>query len=347
MEIMKRILILAAALLPLSLLCARAEDDPAGTISYALPQTSISFEVSAVQEKFFAGPYAKYAQKYLGVQARQEDATTFTVSSVKITPYIEADQNSRYVVTFSGKGAASSFLKMTSQGLVAVTDGNFGEESAWKFTLGGDADFSSKGVSSNFTSTTTTLYQKSSSENAAGKIAVQQDMVVEKSPEKKAQEAANMIFSLRKTRIQIVTGDTDATYSGEAMASVLSELERLEAEYMTLFVGYTQVQTQTKTFDVIPDNSSKSHVFVAFRLSDTEGLLPSDNMGGKPYIVELKEQTIGEAHTDLKSSARKGGAIMYRIPAICTLKLTDGVNCLLQTRVPVYQYGVDKSYPIQ
>ena len=55
------LLCLAAALLPAGRISAQ---DPVGTVSYALPQTTITIEVEAVREYFYAGPYAKYAQKH-------------------------------------------------------------------------------------------------------------------------------------------------------------------------------------------------------------------------------------------------------------------------------------------
>jgi hypothetical protein len=35
----------------------------------------------------------------------------------------------------------------------------------------------------------------------------------------------------------------------------------------------------------------------------------------------------------------------YRIPAICTVKLSDNGNLLLQDRVPIYQLGIESSIP--
>ena len=60
--------------------------DLVGTVSYALPQTTITMEVEAVREYFYAGPYAKYAEKYLGVQARQADQTTCTLKEGQDDP---------------------------------------------------------------------------------------------------------------------------------------------------------------------------------------------------------------------------------------------------------------------
>ena len=326
----------AAALLALLPLRASAQG-----VTYALPQTSLSIDVEAVKESFYAGPYARYAQKYLGVEARQADEVTFNLSSVKITPYIEADQRVRYSVNLpKGKGA-TELMQLSAQGLVSVSDGSFGEESSWRFTGRSEGDFAGKGVSSNLTSESATLYQNVRQESAYSKIAIQQDMVVEKSAEAKAAEAAEMIFKLRKVRVQIVTGDTDASYSGEAMASALEELSRLEKEYMTLFIGYSEFQTQKQRFDIVPKGDEL--VSVAFRLSDTEGLVSADAIGGKPYVLEIVPQPVLSSG----GSDKLKNYIIYRIPAICTVKLTDGVNTLLQSRLPIYQLGADQAYPVQ
>lgn len=325
----------AAALLPA---VKTAAQDPMGTVSYALPQTTITLEVEAVRENFYAGPYAKFAQKYLGVDARQEDQKTCTLTAVKMTPVIEADQNNRYFITPDKN--SMSFLSLTSQGLIAVNDGSFGNGSQWRFASQAGADFSDKGVSSNLTSEATTLYRGVD----GNRVGVQQNMVVQKSLEQRAKEAAEMIFDLRKKRVQIVTGDTDATYSGEAMGAALAEIAALEKEYMSMFIGYSDFQTQKLKCDVVPEKDRKSQTYVAFRISDADGIVSADNMSGKPYLIELTPQPVSPATG--RGTAAKGAVAMYRIPAICNVKLTDGVNPILQDRIAVYQLGVESYFPI-
>lgn len=328
-------IILAAALLPSA---GAVAQDAMGTVSYALPQTTITLEVEAVRESFHAGPYAKFAQKYLGVNARQEDQQTCSLSAVKMTPHIEADQNYRYYIT-PDKGSMS-FLSLTAQGLVAVSDGSFGNGSEWRFASQSDADFSDKGVSSNLTSEAATLIRGVD----GARVAVQQSMVVQKPLEQRAKEAAEMIFELRKKRVQIVTGDTDATYSGEAMGAALSEIAALEKEYMSMFIGYSDFQTQKMKCDVVPVKDQKSQTYVAFRLSDTDGIVSADNVSGKPYLLELVPQPVSPSAG--KGTPAKGAFAVYRIPAVCAVKLTDGVNPILQDRVAVYQFGVESYFPI-
>lgn len=339
---MKRVLsLVAGTMLFLPAVSAQnAQKDPEGCLVYSLPSTVIRLEVEASGEHFYAGPYAKYAQKYLGVNARQTDAVSYSVTSVKMTPCTEADQAYRYAVA-PGSGMPA-FLSLTSQGLVSVSSA--AGDTEWRFPAFGKADFSDKGLSSNLTSEATTLYRNVKSESAYNKVAVQQEMVVQKSLESRAKEAAEMIFNLRKKKVQIVTGDTDATFSGEALASAVEEISRLESEYMSMFIGYSEYSTQKMNYDVVPEKSNESQLYVAFRLSDSKGLVPADDLSGKPYLLEVAAQPVSQVPG--KSSSAKGTVAHYRVPASCSIKLTDGVNVLLQSRVPVYQLGIESTFQI-
>lgn len=333
---MKKLTIMATLLAMVLPVTKSVAQDPEGAIVYALPQTVINLEVEAIRENFHAGPYAKFAKKYLGIEVRQADEQTSTLKTITLKSVTEADQTSRFVLQ-GGKGM-QSFLVLTGQGLVCAGDGISGISQTWQFASDDKGDFSGMGVSSNFTSESTTLYR-----NVKGSsLGVRQEMIVEKSSEDKAKEAAQMIFTLRKMRVQIVTGDTDATYSGEAMASVLSELGRLENEYLSLFAGYSDFSTQKTTFTVIPERSADQSRHIAFRLSDTEGLVSPDDVAGKPYVLELSPEKVTPPS---EIGDTKSPVVHYRIPAICTATIRDGVQVLLKTRVPVYQAGIDSTFP--
>ena len=115
-----------------------------------------------------------------------------------------------------------------------------------------------------------------------------------------------------------------------------------------LFFGYTETRTQTKNFDVIPEAGRESQKYRAFRLSDTAGLLPADNLSGKPVYIEFIPQEIKQIEKPAVADPKKTPAVMayYRIPAVCTVKLFEGAELLLQTRVSVYQLGIEASLPV-
>ncbi len=324
---------------------AQTGSDPEGYITYALPSTTISLEVEAVQETFYAGPYARYAEKYLGVKPRLKDENTVQLTQLRMVPLVEADQNRRYSLSAARKGLnTSSIFKLSSAGLVTFADAKFADESVWRFPVEVKGDFSDKGVSSNITSESTTLYRNDKRESMYNKVSVQQNMVVEKTLEQKAAETAGTILDLRRQRLQIVTGDTDATYSGEAMGAAIEELTRLEKEYLTLFIGYSEYQTQVMRFDVIPEAGRENQMYVAFRISDSKGLAPADDLAGKPVVMEIVPQKFEETEVPQDKKV-KGEYIHYRIPAVCTVKLKNGADLILQSRMPVYQLGQDSSIP--
>ncbi len=46
----------------------------------------LKVKVNAVQERFYAGPYAKYSVKYLGVEAEQSSSASTVITAVKVVP---------------------------------------------------------------------------------------------------------------------------------------------------------------------------------------------------------------------------------------------------------------------
>lgn len=341
MKSLLRTIVTAGMFLPVALL-AENDSDPVGGVVYSLPSTVVNIEVDAVLEKFYAGPYAKYAEKYLGLDVRQADESACHVTDVRMSTSVEADMNRRYVISAPGGKLDAAFLKMSSSGLVAF--GNAGSEDVvWRFPVSKEADFSAKGISSNLTSEAAVLYKN----GKKSKVGVQQNMLVAKTLEQKAEEAAEMILDIRAKRFQIVVGDTDATYSGEALGAAVAELTRLEEEYLVLFTGYSEFQQQKLTYDVVPDASLESQRYIAFRISDTEGLVAADNLSGKPVVLELVPQNIADLEpvSEKESKKIKAPLFYYSIPAVCNVRLTDGMKVLYQGRFPVYQLGKVSSMP--
>ncbi len=322
-----------------------SDSTPTGTVVYSLPMTAITFKVDAVKEEFIAGPYAQYAKKYMGTDARTQNEVNYSLRSISMRPYLEADPSVRIPVNIKSKGAASAnFLTLCSQGLIVTSDSYAGKSESWRFpSIAANDQFAGKDVESSLTEATTTLYKMVKTDKGFERVSVSQSQVVEKSAEKKAAETAATIFKLRNMRMAIVTGDTDATYSGEAMEAAVKELLRMEDEYMSLFYGVTQESIQTMNFDVVPSADNKSQMYVAFRLSDTEGLLPESNMSGRPIVLQLEADNFSAAGTP---AAKSGDVVYFRVPRTVTAKVLDGENMLMQSRIPVYQLGETQSFPL-
>lgn len=317
-----------------------AAQESTAVISYSLPKTVLDFDVKATQEMFYSGPYAKYAAKYLGIEVGQQDKTTTTVTEVNLRTRNYPDLSKRYSLSLNPTTSAV-YVRLAEEGLISTQQESQAGESAWAFPAAPKEDFSGKGIPANLTSTSSSLYGK------AGDMVIQQSLIIEKTLEKKAQEVAEMIFKIRENKYKILIGDTDATYSGEAMKATIDELTKMEENYLTLFTGYSQKRELHSAFEVLPDAAAKNQVYVAFRLSDTEGLLSADNMSGKPYFLELSPEAIAEVtKVEPGKNQKLEQELFCRIPAVCTARLTDGVTTVLQSRVSIAQLGADEVYPI-
>ena len=126
-------IILSVAAIALAGICASGKTPP-GKIFYNLPSTTVVIEAEAVCENFHAGPYAEFARKYLGIDARTEDSRSYVVKSLRMTPFVEADPSAAHVLDVGQYSIASpDLLKLTSQGLVSIPGDFSGRSETWRF----------------------------------------------------------------------------------------------------------------------------------------------------------------------------------------------------------------------
>ena len=324
MEIMKRITLLALALgLGLS---AQAQE-----ITYALPNTVFTVKVTVQQEQFFAGPYAAYAKKFLNLNVLQEDVVTCSLLSAEILPRTEADQKA----LFTCEAENAALLSFSAQGLIALQNKAEASSTTWRFHAPSSARFDGS-ISSPQREETRITYKSIQTDEGEIQVPVEHKAKMAKSEEDKAAEAAETVLTLRRERMNIISGNTDASYSGEALGAAIKELDRLEEEYLALFRGYSVKGILEASFDVIPEAQQKYQRYLAFRLTDDGPV--SDGVKGVPYYIELEPEEIEFPSEDEKKSKLKT-PIHYRIPVVCKVKFTRDGLLLAETRQMVYQLG--------
>ncbi len=324
---MRKIGLAAALLLTASASALRAQE-----IVYSLPSTTFLIEVDAVQEYFFAGPYAAYAKKMLGIDAQLRNSVKAHVTHVRMLPCVEADPSARY----SADAGVESLLTLSSQGFISFRDTLEARSLAWRFSPVPQRDFSDKGLTGEEIMRTETSLELVQVDTGFVRMPVTREVPDVKTLEDKAAEAAEIVLSVRQERMNIAMGQTDATFSGEALKAALDELGRIEEEYLALFRGYTVCRPQHGTFDVRPSAGDRVQRYVAFLLSDQDGL--KDEGKGTPYYLELAVESEPEG---FDAGDRKKKNIRIREPAICTVRLSEDGKLLLETRAPVYQLGKD------
>lgn len=75
---------------------------PQGVVVYSLPRTCVRIVAEAQYTIFNPGPYAKYARKYLGIDAGQLKTITYELSRIEMTPILK-QTHMRYIWRTSHK----------------------------------------------------------------------------------------------------------------------------------------------------------------------------------------------------------------------------------------------------
>ncbi len=308
-------------------LCLNAQE-----VNYFLPRTTITVEVDAVRETFFAGPYAAYAHSLLGIEVRQADGVETHINSVRLVQTEEADLSAAFTAP---SGATESMLALTCQGLVAFRSKADAELLNWRFSRAREADFSTSGLAPSEESRVITVYQTVRTDSTFSRIPIHQEVSASRSVAERAREAATIILNARRDRYNIASGNTDATFSGEALQAALDELDRLEQEYLVLFRGYSVTEPIHGSYDITPSAQSRSQRYQVF------------TQDGETYYLDFETVSVPEApEAPAGRVSSRTRYIHYREPAVCVLSFCTGNETLLQARATVYQLGRECTLPI-
>jgi hypothetical protein len=330
---MKRLFILTA-LLSLSLTSLQAQE-----VYYALPRTTFTVQVEARQESFFAGPYASFAQKLLNMEARQKDQVNTVVTKATLIPRTEADPTAWYTTDAEN----SNLLALSAQGLVSFPEKAEAGLQAWRFPGKASASFNGGLITDTEKPTIVIEYKEVQTDTGLVTMPIEHKVMVDKTLEDKASEAAEVILHLRKERMNIVTGNTDANFYGNSMEVALKEMDRLEKEYLALFEGYTVTKTFNGCFEVVPSAGAGTQRYLVFRLMD-DGFA-TEGTRGVPYYLSLEAENPQSA-ADESANQRRGktNPLRFRTPLVCKVTFTQDAKPLISARVPVYQLGRESQY---
>lgn len=305
------------------------------SVAYALPQTVVKVRIEAEKECVKVGPYARFAQKLLGVMAPLSDKSVFSIKQATITSCQEADPAEVYALENPDKGPAGLYVS-TPEGLMAPP--LEGAVPALELAPARPVKPGPKGDKVDVVSYLTC-------DTAFLQVPVDKQSTLNKSLETLASEAAEMIFSLRRHRIDLVTGEAGENVFGGGLKAALDEIDRLEQEYLSLFLGKQYRQRVVEEFSVIPQ--AGENTVVVCRFSENGGLLPASDLSGRPITLELNPEgkTANSPWVGQKGKDTKG-SVYYRIADMVNCRLTDGNREIAVERMPIYQFGVIVQIPV-
>lgn len=302
-------------------------------IAYALPRTGLRLKVKAIKETFEPGPYAPYAEQLLGVSdARNRSSVRWMIDEVKLETFSEPDPEQVH----KALGDAAFLVSLTPDGCLAgINAGNL-QMTGMPVQANSFVESNQKedGFSfSNFNDTP--IYTPGDSTNNFRPVRVSTDV--------KAAEAAKRILECRLARFHMAAGLMDEFHpDGLAYQVSLKELEQIEKDYLSLFVGRTTYQEEKFSFDFVPASSSAKGD-VVFRFSEDKGVLPASDLSGKPVMVRTEpEKDLISGYSGLAASENPNAGesgIYYRMPAVADVSVIFELKTIVTARTVLPQFG--------
>ena len=311
---------------------------------YGLPQTRLFFEVEMVKTLIKKGPYAEYADRMLGLQnVPMKDSESWQIKSIRINNRQELDNKQLYTVSFTDYPQnIDKLLRFTKAGLLLdVTVSNVLINNQTQRRNGDDFQFVHTAVGSTTIEKVDTVYTTIATDTAFVRIPVLQRKVMGKTTDEQAREAAQQIFNIRQSRLDMITGNTDYQPEGAALKLILQTFDTQEEQLMSLFNGVRIESRQIVTYSALPAKPETSAVL--FYFSDRTGIVNQNTAGAKDVWYEVGKVVIPVSITP---NQQNKNIIYYRIPQIVEVSAGMERNTLVREQVTVCQFGNIVSFPL-
>ena len=293
---------------------------------YSLPQTMLQLDFIIEETDCEQGPLSDFASNYFAMNEIVEYSTTeYRLLDVQVSKLASPDPNATFFVSISsGRGGSKAVFDVLPNGIIrSVGSGNAvveAEETRIEVVEHQPAVCQPETLNQDFISLITSG----------------------KSDAQLAREVADKINEIRDARFKLVSGYYETAHNPETFSKMFEELDEMEAQYTSLFLGKRVKKTVVKTVFVIPSKEVTSQTVAKF--SETDGLTSGTSGLGSPITVQtLPLNTTAAINAPSQSAVESmsyDNKLFYRVPEMANVKVSYKNNTLLEERLVVNQLGV-------
>ena len=254
-----------------------------GSVTYAMPTTTLKVTVSVSKVQDVRGYFADYAESLLGLtNIVHQNRTHYVLNSVEIEPSTTADLTNVYRAYTSNAVLAEA---MNAAALTPQSSYPDGYLTSYQTHTASLPDFFKNYADISYTQQQETFVDTKIIDGVVTQVPANHTKTVSKSFENKAREAADAIMKSRKDQYNLVAGEQETPYTGEALAIMLSELKNWESNYMSLFTGVSIADTIQYVFYYTPN--SELEQMTAFYFNENKGLTPTNGTATDAYTLNF------------------------------------------------------------
>lgn len=310
---------------------------------YALPETGLKASVEYEKQIFIPGPYADYAQRLLGIEGvKKSRSETYSIVNASITSYKETDGSRFYTLNrIEGELMTDRLEWAEEKGLVIRGDYTRQLQFGGPQKGGAEQDFLFEDVTmeSNVEMKEQTIYKTLITDTSFVKVPVTSQQMERKTLEKKAAEAAKLILEIRSDRYFLSAGIVDPLPADFDLETALKELDKLEEEYLSLFIGKSFSERTSGEYYILPEGDTEPEIFELDSFSPGQGIGAED---GNPIEMVITPGTNARSLRNLLPQEPETAVynrFYYRIPELCDVRISHNGTELAALRVSIYQSG--------
>ena len=285
----------------------------ANGVNYVLPKTVLKINVQAKKVVYTPGEYAKYAKRFLHIEANTESYTQWSTDNLTVYQEGVPDTSKVFTVKLKDKSVAP-MVQLTESGILVAVN------------------------------ITTALdeYAAPPTHTTRHRLQAQQylteDILSATSVAKMAELTAQEILDIRESKNAIKRGQVESMpKDGASLKIVLDELDRQERALTQLFTGYADTTFTTQTFSILPTGDIRQQVL--FRFSQKLGFVDADDLAGEPYYIAVKDMHTVVLPDEKEITKRKINGLVYNMPSMANVIISTLQGNLYERELPFAQFG--------
>ncbi len=327
-------------------------------VYYSLPRTVIDLEVVVDKKITRPGPFAAYAERFLGLPGvPTRETTVYSISEIRVSSHAERDPGQMYRMETEGKNSGSC-ISLTADGLIrginlpVNPEVAVSQEAAQKlfekqFDYPKYPDLTMRKHTEPLPDT---IYRVVRTDTSFIRIPLLRKLEGQKSLLNQAEEAAEVLMKLREGRFKLLNGEyayveNDGTRlpENESLEVVIRELAAMEEAYVSLFAGRTQTEREVVKFTYTPLGHSPTESAILFSFSPQGGIEAPESGTAERVVIELSRNDISAmdevqwADEDPKAPRLQG--LAYRMPEKSRVEIKKSGETLFAREFLVAQCG--------
>ena len=324
-------------------------------ILYNIPQTAFVVEVDVEKSLKIKGPYAEFAEKLLGLKnVIAFNQTSFEIKNIRIQTMLIPDTSQYYLI--KSKSGVKNHRRHLSNTLMMGENLNL-------ISLNKPIELEQKSNDAFQIVTTSqtypnlfklyadpsqiekidTVYETFKLDTIIMSKPVIKRTLVTKTPQQRAEEAADYILKFRLKRFELLSAYQEVAYSKDAFEFLTTELEKTENQYLELFTGITMKEVNKYQFLVVPGVENKNGSVKMFGFSYSRGITDTSDVQSEIYSMNFESLASSSVlDTLLSRNVNKslGNGLFYRIPEKNRVSVSVSGDVIPQYYyLPILQFG--------